>query len=72
MYKCKNHLKCLSLDAQNGVQLEIGRSFIHVPGYFYRLWDFRMEAALAEMTFDDTKDVEEDNDFVNDKGAVIH
>ena len=31
-----------------------------------------MEAALAEMTFDDTKDVEEDNDFVNDKGAVIH
>ena len=30
-----------------------------------------MEAALAEMTFDDAKDVEDDNDFVNDKGAVI-
>ena len=30
-----------------------------------------MEAALAEMAFDDAKDVEDDNDFVNDKGAVI-
>jgi hypothetical protein len=31
-----------------------------------------MEAALAEMASDDaTKDVEDDNDFVNDKGAVI-
>ena len=30
-----------------------------------------MEAALAEITFDDAKDVEDDNDFVNDKGAVI-
>jgi hypothetical protein len=30
-----------------------------------------MEAALAEMALDDTKDVEDDNDFVNDKGAVI-
>ena len=30
-----------------------------------------MEAALAEIAFDDAKDVEDDNDFVNDKGAVI-
>jgi hypothetical protein len=30
-----------------------------------------MEVALAEMAFDDVKDVEDDNDFVNDKGAVI-
>lgn len=31
-----------------------------------------MEAALAEMAFNDApKDAEDDNDFVNDKGAVI-
>jgi hypothetical protein len=30
-----------------------------------------MEAALAEMALDDAKDVEDDNDFVNDKGAVV-
>lgn len=30
-----------------------------------------MEAALAEIAFDDAKDIEDDNDFVNDKGTVI-
>lgn len=30
-----------------------------------------MEAALAEMALDDIKDVEDDNDFVNDKGTVV-
>jgi len=30
-----------------------------------------MEAALAEMVLDNTKDVEDDNDFVNDKGRDI-
>ena len=30
-----------------------------------------MEAALAEMAFDDAKDVDDDIDFVIDKGAVI-
>ena len=30
-----------------------------------------MEAALAEMALDDAKDVEDDNDFVNDKGTVV-
>lgn len=30
-----------------------------------------MEAALAEMALDDTKDIEDDNDFVNDKGTAV-
>jgi len=30
-----------------------------------------MEAALAEMALDDSKEVEDDKDFVNDKGTVV-
>lgn len=30
-----------------------------------------MEAALAEMALDDAKDVEDDNDFIDDKGTVV-
>jgi hypothetical protein len=29
-----------------------------------------MEAALAEMALDGAKDVEDDNDFIDDKGIV--
>ena len=72
MYKCRNHLKCLSLVAQNGVQLEIGLfKSLYMSRVILQTLGFRMEAALAEMAFDDAKDVEDDNDFVNDKGAVI-
>lgn len=32
----------------------------------------RMEAALAEMALDSTeRDVEDDNDFINDKGSPL-
>ena len=72
MYKCRNHLKCLSIVALNGVQLEIGRFKSYTSlGLFLQTLEFRMEVALAEMVFDDAKDVEDDNDFVNDKGSVI-
>lgn len=34
--------------------------------------DFRMAAALAEITLEElTKDIEDDVDFINDKGSEI-
>lgn len=62
-----------SLVSRRSRRSTAGNRYGYFPNLIPRTYYNSMEAALAEMALDTTeKDVENDNDFVNEKGSLPH